>query len=66
MRIISATNEDLLKRADLASIDDLLGALATNARPGLRADIDAFQQELWQGSILEDLGITVSDRKPIP
>ena len=57
IRAVLAGQPATLTAADLASIDSLLGAVAANARPALRAEINTIRRELRQGTILTDLGI---------
>ena len=66
LRAVVARQSTTLTAADLASIESLLGAFATHAGPGLRADIGALQRELRQGTILRDLGITIKWTGLIP
>ena len=64
LRAVLAGRPAALTAADLASVDSLLGAFATKARPGLRADITAVRQELREGAVLKNLGITIGERNP--
>jgi hypothetical protein len=65
-RAALARSSAALAPADLVSIDSLLGAFARDARPALRADIQALQQVLRSGELLKDLVIMIGERSPIP
>ena len=66
LRALLARQPAPLTAADLAAIDALLEAFATNATAGLRADIKALRQELRQGRVLKDFGISIDGRNPTP
>lgn len=55
-----------ITQTDLADINALLKSFASKASPELRADLRTIQKELWQGAVLDEIGVRIRRLRRTP